>query len=173
MKTKKHFRLSVTAIFFLALVVALSSCSKKDVRTDEAFADDGSGEGISSGGEVGTEGLGGTSGSSLATVYFDYDSYTIRSDARESLKANAQWLKQSPKVRIQVEGHCDERGSTEYNLALGERRANAVKSYLSQMGVGGNRVSIISYGEERPANPASNESAWAENRRAEFVITQQ
>jgi peptidoglycan-associated lipoprotein len=87
------------------------------------------------------------------------------------LKANSAFLKKFPNIKIQIEGHCDERGTNEYNLALGERRANSTKKYLLSLGVSENRMSTISYGEEKPMDSAHNEEAWAKNRRAHFVIT--
>ncbi|MBI1862103.1 MAG: peptidoglycan-associated lipoprotein Pal [Deltaproteobacteria bacterium] len=117
----------------------------------------------------GDTGLGDT-GSEFKVAYFDYDSYSLRADAREALKANAAWLKRNKGVKVQVEGHCDERGTTEYNLALGERRANAARDFLTRLGVPKARLSVISYGEERPADPGHNDSAWSMNRRAVFVV---
>ncbi|MCK5863009.1 MAG: peptidoglycan-associated lipoprotein Pal [Candidatus Hydrogenedentes bacterium] len=104
----------------------------------------------------------------LQTVYFDYDSNTLRADAMTVLRENAEKIKQVPGVVIQLAGHCDERGTQEYNLALGERRALAVRQYLIQMGISGDRLITISYGKEFPSVLGSNESAWAKNRRAEF-----
>ena len=104
----------------------------------------------------------------LQTVYFDYDSNTLRSDAMAVLRENAEKIKQVPSVIIQLAGHCDERGTQEYNLALGERRALAVRQYLIQLGISGDRMITISYGKEFPAMIGSNESAWARNRRVEF-----
>ncbi len=109
----------------------------------------------------------------LDTVYFDFDKADLRADARATLEANAEWLRRNPSARVQVEGHCDERGSVQYNLALGERRAESAKRYLQSLGVSGARVSTISYGEERPVDPGHGEDAWARNRRAEFVVTAQ
>jgi peptidoglycan-associated lipoprotein len=88
----------------------------------------------------------------------------------EILKENAALLHKYPKVKIQIEGHCDERGTNEYNLALGERRANSTRNYLISLGISPDRISTISYGEERPLDPGHNEEAWAKNRRAHFVI---
>jgi peptidoglycan-associated lipoprotein len=98
-------------------------------------------------------------------VFFDLDKYKIRADAQKILQAQANWLKQRPNLDITIEGHCDERGTREYNLALGERRANAVKDYLVALGVSASRIMTISYGEERPVALGHNESAWAQNRR--------
>lgn len=106
----------------------------------------------------------------LKTIYFDYDQYDLRTDAREMLASNVAWLKSNARWRLLIEGHCDERGTNEYNMALGDRRANAAKSYLVSAGVDASRVRTISYGEERPADPGHDETAWAKNRRAEFII---
>jgi peptidoglycan-associated lipoprotein len=111
--------------------------------------------------------------SRLDAIYFDFDQAELKPEYRRVLETNAEWLRRNPAVRIQIEGHCDERGSVQYNLALGERRAESAKRYLESLGVDGNRMQTISYGEERPAAPGSGEEAWARNRRAEFVVTTQ
>ncbi|MGQ9646168.1 MAG: peptidoglycan-associated lipoprotein Pal [Thermodesulfobacteriota bacterium] len=103
-------------------------------------------------------------------IHFDFDKYDIRPGDAEILKENAALLMKYPKVKIQIEGHCDERGTNEYNMALGERRANAAKRYLISLGISSDRISTISYGEERPLDPGHNEEAWAKNRRGHFVI---
>lgn len=104
------------------------------------------------------------------TVYFDFDSYVLRQDARDILARNAQWMMKNPAAKVRLEGHCDQRGSDEYNLALGEKRAKAASSYLLTLGVPQANVSTISYGKEKPADPGNDEAAWAKNRRVEFVI---
>jgi len=111
-------------------------------------------------------------GLDFETVYFDFDSYEIRSDARPALRENADAIGAGAGggARITVEGHCDERGSSEYNLALGERRANAVKRYLVDLGVPSSRLRTVSFGEDRPAVQGHDESAWRYNRRAEFSL---
>jgi len=106
----------------------------------------------------------------LKDVYFDFDKYDIRLRDAEILKENAALLKRYPNLKVQIEGHCDERGTLEYNLALGERRANHTKKYLLSLGISADRISTISYGEERPFDTAHNEDAWTKNRRAHFVI---
>jgi peptidoglycan-associated lipoprotein len=105
------------------------------------------------------------------TVYFAFDDYTLNGDAKTRLESLAEHLKGSQTTVVQIEGHCDERGSIEYNLALGERRAQSVKNFLVQLGIDASRLSTISYGEEKPAVTGSSESSWAKNRRAEFVLT--
>jgi peptidoglycan-associated lipoprotein len=103
-------------------------------------------------------------------VFFEYDSSVISTVGKSTLDKQAAYLKKNAKANVSVEGHCDERGTREYNLALGERRANAVKAYLVKAGVAGSRVSTISYGKERPAVVGSTESDWAENRRGVTVL---
>lgn len=110
---------------------------------------------------------------SLENVYFDYDKYNLTPSALDILARHAQALKQYREIPVVIEGHCDERGTIEYNLALGEKRANAVKDYLVSLGIERSRLSTISYGKERPVDTRSNETAWARNRRAEFVIKTQ
>ena len=105
------------------------------------------------------------------TVHFDYDRYNIREPDRDLLQRQAQWLQRYAQVRVTVEGHCDERGTREYNLALGARRANAVKEYLVSLGVGSSRIDTISYGKERPICTESDESCWSQNRRGVTTIT--
>ncbi|GAB6053210.1 peptidoglycan-associated lipoprotein Pal [Magnetospira thiophila] len=105
------------------------------------------------------------------TVNFDFDSYALSPMVQAKLEAQAAWLKLYPSVTVSVEGHCDERGTREYNIALGDRRANAVKDYLVALGVNGNRVKTISFGKERPVALGHNEQAWSQNRRGVTVIT--
>lgn len=105
----------------------------------------------------------------LKDIYFDYDKSDIREDAKTVLRENAAWLKQNPKTLIQIEGHCDERGTNEYNMALGDRRARATKDYLVRLGISGKRVATVSFGEEKPACTQQSEPCWAKNRRAHFV----
>jgi len=106
----------------------------------------------------------------LADVYFDFNRYNLSPETQKKLEKTADWLIKSPAVRILIEGHCDERGTQEYNLALGQRRAASVQKYLHSLGVNSTRIETVSYGEERPADPRHNEEAWAKNRRAHFTI---
>jgi peptidoglycan-associated lipoprotein len=103
-------------------------------------------------------------------AYFDYDKADIRPDAREALSKTADFLRNYPQLKITIEGHCDERGSTEYNLALGDRRASAVKQYLSSLGISADRLSTVSYGKEKPFCMESNEDCYQKNRRGHFVM---
>jgi peptidoglycan-associated lipoprotein len=104
-------------------------------------------------------------------VFFAYDSYSLAASAQATLSKQAKWLKANPSIAIAVEGHADERGTREYNLALGDRRASSVKDYLMSQGISSNRISTISYGKERPVKSGSNDTAWAQNRRSVSVRT--
>ena len=108
---------------------------------------------------------------SVFRVFFDFDKYNVRPDAQETLKKQAAWLQKFPATIVSIEGHCDERGTREYNLALGERRANAVKDYLSALGIARTRMKTISYGKERPVALGHDEAAWSQNRRGVAVLT--
>ena len=106
----------------------------------------------------------------LKTVYFDFDKFDVRDDQVPVLQANAAWLKSHGQYKLLVEGHCDERDTIEFNLALGDRRAKSVRQYLIDLGVSADRIRTISYGEERPADPGHDEEAYARNRRGEFTL---
>jgi len=143
--------------------------------TDSGMGSAGMGSGVEVGEVGGSEVFSGDPltdpNSMLAkrTVYFDFDKSEIKSEAREIIEAHARYLSANPSVRIVVEGHCDERGTREYNLSLGERRAKAVQQVVSLLGVSSSQVEIVSYGEERPAAMGHDEDAWAMNRRVEFI----
>jgi peptidoglycan-associated lipoprotein len=107
--------------------------------------------------------------SGLQPVYFDFDRSFIRDDARPVMKANAEWLKANPKAKIRIEGNCDERGTKEYNQALGQRRASSAKKYLTDLGIAAKRISLISYGKEKPVCSGQNEECWQKNRRDDLV----
>jgi peptidoglycan-associated lipoprotein len=148
----------ITSALFLSLflLVGVSCSSKKDVAASNDSATTPTDRTTAGAGNSGND-----SANEFRTVYFDYDSFRLRTDARAALKANIDYLKKNPNVAIQIEGHCDERGSVEYNLALGEKRANATKHFIEKAGVPASRLSIISSGEE---------TSWAKNRRAVFTI---
>ena len=121
--------------------------------------------------KVGTGGLGeGVKIKQLPSIHFDFDKYEIREVDKPVLKKIADWLKMHPTVKIRIEGNTDERGTEEYNMALGERRAKAARDYLIMLGVDTSRIEIVSYGEDNPVDPEHNEEAWARNRRDDFVI---
>jgi peptidoglycan-associated lipoprotein len=111
-----------------------------------------------------------TEGGPLADIHFDLDSSTLNDAARQTLGQHAAWLKAHAGARVTVEGHCDERGTVEYNLALGEHRARAAIEYLVSLGVAGSRLHTVSFGKEKPLDPGTGEAAWARNRRAHFVV---
>lgn len=104
-------------------------------------------------------------------VYFDFDRYNIRPDGAAIIQAKAAFMSQYPGVTSEIQGHCDERGTEVYNMALGDRRARSTYNYITSLGISGSRLSTVSYGEERPLDPGHNEAAWARNRRAQFMIT--
>ena len=108
----------------------------------------------------------------MSDIHFDYNDYTVRPQDGEILHSNADWLQKNPDRRVQIEGHCDERGSEEYNIALGAKRAQAAKEYLQTLGIAGDRMSTISYGKELPLCTEHTEDCWEENRRAHFAIAE-
>ncbi len=107
----------------------------------------------------------------LQTVYFPYDSFILNETAKASLKSNADIMKDKGSLKIQIEGHCDQRGGIQYNIALGEKRANSTKKYMEDLGIPGERITVISFGKEKPLDTGTTEEAYAKNRRANFVIT--
>ncbi len=189
MKTRSLYIL-LFSIFSLFL---LSSCAKKAPTTAETGAGTGipleqvqgeKGQGAEQGqieeGVVGSEGIRepgsqaaiseGRTSAPFLPIYFDFDRYTIRPDMRSRMEHNAKVMLDHPDIKVEIQGNCDERGTNEYNLALGEKRAKVAKDYLVNMGVDPSRITIISLGEEKPLDPGHNEEAWAKNRRDDFVI---
>jgi peptidoglycan-associated lipoprotein len=152
-------------IMSLAVLVSFAACAKKpkpdESATPNAPAADENVMGDSDSGKA----------MGLQTVHFPYDSFTLDSEAKSVLKSNAEILKEKTGLKIQIEGHCDQRGGIQYNIALGEKRANATKNYIVDMGVSADRITTISYGKERLVDSATTEAAMAQNRRANFVIT--
>ena len=106
----------------------------------------------------------------LRPIYFDFDRHELKKESLDTLSSNARWLKEHPGFQLVIEGHCDERGTNEYNMALGDKRANAVRNYLVDAGIEASRLRTISYGEERPVSTDRNEVSWTRNRRAAFVL---
>lgn len=152
-------------MLMLGATLAVSGCSKPKTGEESplpsaAHADENTGGDSDSGNAMGLE-----------TVHFPYDAFTLDDQAKNTLKANANILKDKSSVKVQIEGHCDQRGGIQYNIALGEKRANAVKRYLNSLGVPNNRMSVISFGKEKPVDRGENEDAYTKNRRANFVIT--
>lgn len=163
----------------LALALAGGCSSKQPAQPGQGAGGAGMGEsGLGAGGgsslsqfQKGMLGKGGGQGP-LSDIHFDYNDYSIRPQDGEVLKSNADWLTKNPKTRVQIEGHCDNRGSEEYNLALGAKRAQAAKDYLTTLGIAADRMSTISYGKELPLCTDENDECWAENRRDHFVVGQ-
>ena len=162
------------SLMIATALIALSACAKKaptelppaPVDTDRPVASTGP-----------TGPVKGSQEDFIASVssdriFFDLDDYGIDAQDQDTLRSQAQWLMQNPNARVTIEGHCDERGTRDYNLALGERRANAAKNYLASLGIDASRISTISYGKERPVAMGSDESAWAQNRRAVTLTIQ-
>lgn len=167
----RSFRMAV--VLMMVAAVALPGCAKKKRITDESSTVSGAGgeESLNEGGSLGRykRGLGPEEDGVLKDVHFAYDSYELDGSARDVLAANAEWLKENKRARTEIEGHCDERGTVEYNLALGAKRAKAVKDYLVSLGVSSDRLSTISYGEELPLCREATEQCYARNRRVHFV----
>lgn len=164
---KKH------VVFFMSLLlvlgIAVSGCAKKSstngssaLKTEDIPLDESN---INFAEAAGIPAL-------AQDVYFDYNKSSVRDDARPVLEGIAGWMKENPGKHVMIEGHCDERGSREYNLALGEQRALSVRRYVSNLGIEPKKLHTISYGKEKPADTSHNESAWAKNRRAHFLISQ-
>ncbi len=174
---RTFFKVSCFAI--LAAGVLLSGCSKKDPQLVDPgdvpnpdgpvvnVPDPGAGSGDDPYG--GDRGGHGDFPATLTDVFFDLDTFSLRSDARRGLDDNAATILRHPDWSVVLEGHCDERGTVEYNLALGQKRADSVRGYLAELGVPIGQMRSISYGEESPFDPGHNESAWADNRRVHFV----
>lgn len=169
-------RQNLLFILLVAMGLVVGSCGKKSApesiedTTPVQSMDDTS----SDMSEMGTDDMESTDPGVLAnlpTIYFGFDESNLSSEARSTLQAVAEGLKADASARLTIEGHCDERGSNEYNLALGERRARSIQDYLTRLGVSSSSLTIVSYGEERPADMGSSESAWAKNRRAELVVS--
>lgn len=151
----------------LGAIAALAACETAPNANGSAGGTGGTGEGAYSSSSVGELAPGVTD-----RVFFEYDSSALDAQGQDVLTRQAGWLQSNGNVNVTIEGHCDERGTREYNIALGERRAYAAKKYLVSQGVSPNRISTVSYGKERPAVIGSDEGAWAQNRRAVTVVTQ-
>ena len=151
------------AVCWIAVAVAMTGCSSK---SSETVVDT---SGPVQPAPVGTL-MDQARSAGFGDVFFEFDSAVLDPAATGQLKANATWLVQNPDVAVMIEGHCDERGTAEYNIALGERRSEVTKSFLANAGVSVSRMETVSYGEERPFDSGHNEMAWSQNRRAHFVF---
>lgn len=162
--------------FLVAITGALllSGCSSKKKRNSNNTQTEVSGvdERVNSNNDIKLNGDSDSlTAGSLSTIYFAYNSHTLSRKVKDSLKSGSEFLKGDSKLEVQIEGHCDERGGIQYNLALGEKRAKTIKNYMVAMGVASRRITIISYGKERPLEFGHSEGAWSRNRRGNFVIT--
>jgi len=166
----------LATVLLLASASALAACSKKPPETlppvpVETPTPTPTARPVTpTGAQPGTQAHFAQAVGSSTTIYFDTDRYNIDTQDAAALQAQAQYFARYPAITFTIEGHADERGTREYNIALGEKRANAAKAYLVSLGVDGSRISVVSYGKERPVALASNEAAWAQNRRAASVI---
>ncbi|WP_022729575.1 peptidoglycan-associated lipoprotein Pal [Fodinicurvata sediminis] len=167
------------AFLGVAAALLLAACQSTPSESDSASSDaSASGSGSGSGSSLTQDNLGSADPGTQEDleqrigdrVFFDFDSSSVRQDQRRTVELLAEWMQRYDNVQLSIEGHADERGTREYNLALGERRANSVEEMLVALGVPQSRLRTISYGKERPAEIGSNEAAWAANRRAEFVV---
>jgi len=178
----KNSGIKFAIILMSALLVFTVSCQKKTVAVDKGLNSSTQDSGYqtsstdhSDASEGSLQSVSGTSGGSAGVVlqesiFFEFDKATLTSVSQEILTKNGEWLRTNSDVMITVEGHCDERGTNGYNLALGDRRAETVKTFLVDLGVHRSRMTTISYGEERPLDQGYGEAAWAKNRRAHFLI---
>jgi peptidoglycan-associated lipoprotein len=179
------------ALAFLLMTVllfAIAGCQKKEIASEAGYGAAGGGAGATGGKGIGEQDLGGAAGrpgaggASIGAVeraafenediYFAYDSSAVTAQAQDILRKKAAFLKTNPNLKVTIEGHCDERGTNEYNLALGEARARTAKAFLVDLGIPAARLATISYGEERPMAKGQTEEDYAKNRRAHFVIEQ-
>jgi peptidoglycan-associated lipoprotein len=153
-------------VFMIASTLAAAACSSKKPTTDN--------DNLPSAANADANTMGDSdhgSAMGLQTIHFGYDAYVIDTENKAILKANAEILKEKTSVKIQIEGNCDQRGGLEYNVALGEKRANSAKKYLQDLGISADRITIISFGKEKPIDNGTSEEAYAKNRRGNFVIT--
>jgi peptidoglycan-associated lipoprotein len=157
------FRTVIHGLFLLS-ITGFFACSHKSVKPDESSFPAAMASEILPNSDSGNA-------FGLETIHFVYDSNLLTPEAKKTLKANAKILKSRPALRIQIEGHCDQRGGIQYNIALGEKRARSAKHFLEDLGIADGRIATVSYGKGRPIDPAESESAYAKNRRANFVIT--
>jgi peptidoglycan-associated lipoprotein len=197
---KRMIMIFMVTAFLSGVTLTTISCAKKQLKTDTtsispeseiAQGEEGIKESESAQGEVSLEDISKDTGKEVSlsdkemqkiqgeiqafqskNIYFDFDKSDIKTEARGTLTEKAKWMETNSTYSLIIEGHCDERGTSEYNLALGERRATAAAKFLEAMGISYERISTISYGEERPADLGHNEDAWANNRRDEFKLSE-
>ncbi len=180
MKRRSKLLVWIVSIFWLLSLFTIGCTQKSVVKGEEAAVQKESAAGA---GKVSEKGTGAETEAvqkkavsakeeiAFKDIQFEFDKFSLRPEARDTLKQLADWLTKNKKYGALIEGNCDERGTTEYNLALGERRAKAAMKYLVELGINGKRLKTISYGKERPLDPGHNEEAWAKNRRDHFIVT--
>jgi peptidoglycan-associated lipoprotein len=177
---KSTLWIKLAALAVISVMVFAVSCQKKTVAVqkgsvaaakDDSYVAPAKTENLDSSSAIGESDSDKMAGVVMQeNIYFEFDKATLTPDSRELLINNGEWLRLNPDIDIIIEGHCDERGTNEYNLALGDRRAESVKVFLLDLGINNSRLKTISYGEERPADSEHTETAWAKNRRAHFLI---
>ena len=179
---------ALALVLMAATLLNVSACQKKEIASEAGYGAAGSGAGAAGRKGIGEQDLSGAAGRPGAggaaigateraafeneDIYFAYDSSALTPQAQDILRKKGAFLKANSNVKVTIEGHCDDRGTNEYNLALGEARARSAKAFLVDLGIPAARIATISYGEERPAVRGTSEDAWAKNRRAHFVIEQ-
>ena len=179
---------ALALILMIGILFTIPACQKKEIASEAGYGAAGSGAGAGAAGRKGIgeqylSGAGGRPGGGAASIgateraafenediFYAYDSSALTTQAQDILRKKAAFLKSNANVKVTVEGHCDDRGTNEYNLALGEARARSAKAFLVDLGVPAARLATISYGEEKPLDPAHTEEAWKQNRRAHFLI---
>jgi peptidoglycan-associated lipoprotein len=175
-KMRKKMWISLALIFVIPGLLFTASCAKKTVKSDAGMT--GAEAEAAKQRAIEEERLKGTESAVMAAktafvnedVYFEYNRSDLLPAAQNVLRKKAEWLQRNPRAPVYIEGHCDDRGTNEYNLALGDRRAESAKSFLVDLGISASRLTTISYGEEKPIDSGQNEEAFAKNRRAHFVI---
>ena len=168
----------LVALVFASSLLTMTSCAKKQVKSDEGAkaadvkaADRGPAKATGPADTVSEKLRAEMMAFEAESIYFDFDKSDIKPAAKAVMEKKAAWLRANPQFKVAIEGHCDERGTNEYNMALGERRAKAAQKFLNALGVSADKMSTISYGEEKPADPGHNEKAWSKNRRDDFKLS--
>jgi len=178
----KKLMIVLVVLAFACTTLMLASCAKKQVGTGEAAkapaavtksaAPGAAATGPAAAKAAQVDPLAGqVKAFESEHIYFDYDKAELKAEAQAILKKKAEWLRANSQYKLKIEGNCDERGTNEYNLALGDRRAKAAEKFLTALGIAKGKITTISYGEERPADPGHNEKAWSKNRRDEFKLS--
>jgi len=166
---RKKLWISLVLLLVIPGLLGIASCAKKAVKLEPAEVLSAEDEAARQEEQAAREKMAARNMFINENIYFDFDKYNLLPLAQQVLQRKAEWLRNNPDVPVIIEGHCDERGTNEYNLALGDRRAESARTYLINLGIAGSRLTTVSYGEERPVDSGHNEVAWAKNRRAHFT----